>query len=222
MKRIFAAIVCFIGLTGAASAQPPVAVVEDVQGKVTGAEFMDYVVPGQVIKLGPGGMVVISYLKSCWHETISGIGTVIVGAEQSAVHLADFKAGKVPCDSSQSEKIAREVGESAATVVRSLKDDVAVTGLPLVLHGLSPIVATSGHGKLVVERLDVKGERYDVNLSPATTKHGRFYDFATANIALKAGGMYTATSNSRQVVFQIDADAKPGSGPIIGRLVSLQ
>jgi hypothetical protein len=222
MKRTLAAIVCVIGLTEAANAQPPVALVEEVQGKVTGAEFMDYVVPGQVIKLGPGGVVVISYLKSCWRETISGIGTVIVGPEQSAVHLADFKAGKVPCDTSQTEKIGREVGQSAATVVRSLKEDVPAAALPLVLHGVSPIVATSGHGKLVVERLDVKGEHYDVNLSPATTTHGRFYDFARNRIALKPGGMYSATSNSKQVVFQIDADAKPGAGPIIGRLVSLQ
>ena len=222
MKRMFAAIVCFVGLTGAASAQPPVALVEDVQGKVTGAEFMDYVVPGQVIKLGPGGTVVISYLKSCWHETNSGIGTVIVGAEQSAVHLADFQAGKVPCDPSQAEKIGREVGESAATVVRSLKQETPPAAQPLVLHGLSPIVATSGRGRLVVERLDVKGERYDVNLSPATTTHGKFYDFAGTRIALKPGGMYSATSNSKQVVFRIDTDATPGAGPIIGRLVTLQ
>ena len=222
MKRTFAAIVCLIALTAAARAQPPVALVEDVQGKVTGADFMDYVVPGQVIKLGPGGMVVISYLKSCWHETISGIGTVIVGAEQSAVHLADFKAGKVPCDPSQAEKIGREVGESAATVVRSLKEDTPPAAQPLLLHGLSPIVATTGHGKLVVERLDVKGERYDVNLSPATTTHGKFYDFASTRTALKPGGMYSATSNSKQVVFRIDTDATPGAGPIIGRLVTLQ
>ena len=222
MKRTFAAIVCLIALTGAARAQPPVALVEEVQGKVTGAEFMDYVVPGQVIKLGPGGMVVISYLKSCWHETISGVGTVIVGTEQSAVHLADFKAGKVPCDPSQAEKIGREVGESAATVVRSLKEETPPAAQPLVLHGLSPIVATTGRGRLVVERLDVKGERYDVNLSPATTTHGKFYDFASSRIALKPGGMYSATSNSKQVVFRIDTDATPGAGPIIGRLVALQ
>ena len=70
----------------------PVAVIEDVQGKVTGAEFMDYVVPGQVIKLGAGGKIVIGYMKSCWREVISGIGTVIVGTDQSAVHLSQFTA----------------------------------------------------------------------------------------------------------------------------------
>ena len=102
MKRVvLAAMIGLIALAGAARAETPVAVVEDVYGKVTGAEFMDYVVPGQVIKLGPGGMIVLGYMKSCWRETISGVGTVIVGTEQSAVHLADFKAGKVPCDTAQ-------------------------------------------------------------------------------------------------------------------------
>ena len=91
LDLLIAATACLVALTAIARAEPPVAVVEDVQGKVTGAEFMDYVVPGQVIKLGPGGKIVIGYMKSCWRETISGIGTVIVGSEQSAVHLADFK-----------------------------------------------------------------------------------------------------------------------------------
>ena len=142
MKSLFAAIFGLVGFTTLAAAQTPVAVVEDVQGKVTGAEVMDYVVPGQVIKLGAGGMVVLGYMKSCWRETISGIGTVIVGTEQSAVHLAEFKADKVACDPSQSQHVGREVGESAAAVVRSLNEQDSPP--PLVLHGLSPIIATSG------------------------------------------------------------------------------
>jgi hypothetical protein len=95
MKNLFAAIVVFVGFTGLAAAQAPVAVVEDVQGKVTGAEFMDYVAPGAVIKLGPGSTVVLGYMKSCWRETITGVGTVIVGSEESMVHLSEVKAGKV-------------------------------------------------------------------------------------------------------------------------------
>jgi hypothetical protein len=59
MKSMFAAVVVFAGLTGPAAAQAPVAVVEDVQGTVTGVEFMDYVAPGKVIKLGPNGAVVL-------------------------------------------------------------------------------------------------------------------------------------------------------------------
>ena len=120
MKSLLAAVVGFVGFTGLAAAQAPVAVVEDVQGKVTGAEFMDYVAPGKVIKLGPAGIVVLGYMKSCWRETITGVGTVIVGAEESMVHLSEVKAGKVRCNSSHSQLIDREVGESAATVVRSI------------------------------------------------------------------------------------------------------
>src|ERR1700730_12280044 len=122
MKRIFAAMVGLLGFTGLAAAQTPVAVVEAVQGKVSGVEFMDYVAPGKVIKLGPGGTVVLGYMKSCWRETITGIGTVIVGAEESMVHLGDVKAGKVQCDSGHTQLTSREVGESAATVVRSIDE----------------------------------------------------------------------------------------------------
>lgn len=219
MRRMFAAIAGLVGLIGVAHAQTPVAVVEDVQGKVTGAEVMDYVVPGQVIKLGAGGLVVLGYMKSCWRETISGIGTVIVGNEQSAVHLAEFKAEKVACDPSQSQHVGREVGESAAAVVRSLNAD---SPPPLVLHGQSPIIATSDRGRLVVERLDVRGERYEIDLTLAAMTRGKFYDFARTKIALKPGGKYSATLKSKQVVFVIDANADPGAGPIIGRLVPLQ
>src|ERR1700731_4936497 len=102
MKSIFVAVVGLVGFTGLAPAQTPVAVVEDVQGRVTGAEFMDYVAPGKVIKLGPAGIVVLGYLKSCWRETITGVGTVIVGAEESMVHLGEAKASKVRRDSGHS------------------------------------------------------------------------------------------------------------------------
>ncbi|MDU6244308.1 MAG: hypothetical protein E6614_36105, partial [Bradyrhizobium sp.] len=60
-------------------AGPAAALVEDVQGEVAGAELMDYVAPGQVIKLGPDGAVVMSYLKSCRRESVSGAGSVTVG-----------------------------------------------------------------------------------------------------------------------------------------------
>jgi hypothetical protein len=220
MKSLFAAIIGLVGFTGLAAAQTPVAVVEDVQGKVTGVEFMDYVAPGKVIKLGPGGMVVLGYMKSCWRETITGIGTVIVGAEESMVHLGDVKAGKVQCDSSHSQLTSREVGESAATVVRSL-DEKHPPSPQLTLYGLSPLVETAGHGRLVVERLDVKGERYAVDLTPASVVRGKFYDFAKAGTTLKPGGTYAASLGSQRIVFLVDRQAEPGATPIIGRLLRL-
>jgi hypothetical protein len=221
MKVIFAALVGWLGLSGLASAQAPVAVVEDVQGKVTGAEFMDYVAPGKVIKLGPAGMVVLSYMKSCWRETITGIGTVIVGEEQSMVHLGEVKAGKVKCDPSYSQLIDRDVGESAATVVRSI--DAAVSTSPqLTLYGLSPVVEIRGRGKLVIERLDIRGERYAVDLAAASMVRGKFYDFASTNTILTPGGIYAASLGPRRTVFLVDRQAKPGLTPIVGRLVPLE
>jgi hypothetical protein len=222
MRRLIAATAFLFALSAIARAEPPVGVVEDVQGKVTGAEFMDYVVPGQVIKLGAGGSITLGYMKSCWRETITGIGTVIVGSEQSAVHLADFKTEKVACDPTQAQRIGKELGESAATVFRTLKDEHRKGPPPLVLHGLSPIVSTSERGKLVVERLDVKGERYEVDLAGAQLTQGRFYDLGKSNIALTPGGAYSITLKSKFAAFVVDPNATPGTGPVIGRLVTLQ
>ena len=120
MKRAIAVCVGLLALASPAAAEPPVAVVEEVSGKVTGAEFMDYVAPKAVIKIGAGGAVILSYMKSCRREKISGIGTVIVGTEESIVHLADVKAEKTDCDSNQSHATTRETSEVAATVLRSL------------------------------------------------------------------------------------------------------
>jgi hypothetical protein len=227
MKSIIAAIVGLIGFTGVAAAQAPVAVVEDVQGKVTGVEFMDYVTPGKVIKLGPAGVVVLGYMKSCRRETITGVGTVIVGAEQSMVHLGEVKAGTVQCDSNHSPLVEREVGESAATVVRSMdpKKTMPSNTMPsprFTVYGLSPVVEVTGRGRLVVERLDVKGERYDVDLAAASVARGKFYDFAKTGTALSPGGTYAASLGSRRVVFQVARGAEPGATPIVGRLVRLE
>lgn len=221
MKHVFAAAIALLGLAGPVAAQGPVAVVEDVQGKVTGVEFMDYVAPGKVIKLGPDSTVVIGYMKSCWRETITGIGTVIIGQEQSMVHLGDIKSTKVDCDA-HARLIDRAVGESAATVVRSLSPPPPPASSRLTLHGLSPMVETHGRGRLVVERLDIQGERYEVDLSAASVVHGKFYDFAKSGTALQPGGTYAVSLGSQRRVFVVDREAEPGLAPIISRLVRLE
>src|SRR5579859_5426601 len=214
--KVFAAVVGFVSLTGLAVAQTPVAVVEDVQGKVTGAEFMDYVAQGKVIKLGPGSLVVLGYMKSCWRETIKGVGTVIVGAEESLVHLGEVQGSKVRCDSDHAQLIDREIGESAATSFRSIEDNVSAQPR-FTLYSLSPVFETTGRGKLVVERLDVRGERYDINLAAASLVRRKFYDFAKTGTSLKPGGTYAASVGPQRTVFLIDRLAEPGPTPIIGR-----
>src|ERR1700749_3628039 len=140
MKSILSAAIAFLAFTGiaAAAGQAPVAVVEDVQGKVTGVQFMDYVVPGQVIKLGEGGTVTLSYMKSCWRETISGIGTVLVGTDQSSVHLSQFKADNGPCDLSM------------APLTRGKFYDLAKANIALTPGGTYSIALNSKSAKIVV------------------------------------------------------------------------
>ena len=210
-----------LALASPAAAEPPVAVVEEVSGKVTGAEFMDYVAPKAVIKIGAGGSIVLSYMQSCRRETISGIGTVIVGTEESVVHLADVKAEKTACDSNQSHAINRATSEVAATVMRSV---VPINTLPkpqLTLYGTSPLVQAKGRGTLVMERLDVTGERQQIDLDGKQLR-GRFFDFASANRALAPGGVYAATFGASKIVFRVDPWAHPGATPIVGRLLRME
>jgi hypothetical protein len=72
----------------------PTALVEDVKSASAKVEFMDYVGSGQVIELAPGDILVLSYLKSCEHETITG-GTVRVGLEKSEVQGGKVSRRKV-------------------------------------------------------------------------------------------------------------------------------
>ncbi len=222
MKRTFAVFVSLLALAAPAAAQSPVAVVEDVQGKVTGAEFMDYVTPKTVIKLGDGAAVIISYMNSCRREKISGIGTVIIGTDESKVHLADVKAEKTDCDSKQAHATTKATSEVAATVLRSVKPGKdAGINTQLTLYGTSPLFEIKGKGTLVIDRLDVKGERQQVEITGTQLK-GRFYDFAGTNRTLTPGGVYVATFASQQIVFRVDPQAKPGPTPIVGRLIRLQ
>lgn len=219
MKRTIAVIVGLLALAGPAAAESPVAIVEEVQGKVTGAEFMDYLTPKTVIKLGANSSIVISYLKSCRREKIDGVGTVIVGTDESMVHLASIKDEKTECDASHAHATTRETGEVAATVVRSAarKDPPKHE---LTLYGASPLVQATGRGTLLIERLDVPGERQQIELNGKQLK-GKFYDFAAANKALTPGGTYSAKFGTSHIRFQVDAQARPGPTPIVGRLVRM-
>ena len=102
----------------AQTAQAPVAVVEEVNGKVVGVEFMDYVRPGKVIKLGPNGSIVLGYMKSCWRETVTG-GTVVIGAEESLVHLGEVQRVKFDCDR-HGRPLSDRPREVAGAVFRAL------------------------------------------------------------------------------------------------------
>jgi len=208
-----------LGFIASASAQALVAVVEDVTGEVVGAEYMDYVALGTTIELGPKGSIVLGYMKSCWRETITG-GTVTVGAERSTVDHGKVERTIVDCDASHIQLTDRQAGQSAATVFRHLSSSQRAKQQPqFTIYGCSPVVEAKGPGTLVIERLDQPGERLVVTLVGKSLLRGRFYDLANANDSLTPGATYLASLGELKVVFKVDARAKPGSTPIIGRLL---
>jgi hypothetical protein len=204
-------------LVSAAVAQMPAAVVEEVVGGVAGVQFMDYVEPGQVIRLGGHDRIVLGYLKSCWRETITG-GTVTVGTEQSEVAGGEVVRAKIACEGGKMMLSAELAGKSGAMVFRQ----VPIPHPQFTLYGLSPVFEVRPGGRLVVERLEQPGERHEIAVTDQQLVRGAFLDFAKAGVALAAGGIYRAKLAGQEIVFKIDPDAKPGDMPLVGRLARLQ
>jgi hypothetical protein len=192
-----------------AAAQAPVAVVEDVTGSVTGVEFMDFVEAGRVIRLGTRDSIVLSYLKSCTRERITG-GTITVGAEYSEVQAGKVVRAREQCDARKMMLTSQEVAQGAGLVLRRLPQP------QFTLYGASPIVELKGGGTVVIERLDKAGERYAQTI--ADDEQGAYFDFANAGKSLMPGGVYRAVAGTRQLIFRIDPHAKAGYTPVIGRL----
>lgn len=218
MKTPIFVVAALIGLAAPAHAQQPVALVEDLQGDVSGVELMDYVTPGQTINLGTDGSLVLSYLKSCRREIISGTGSVVVGPSESKVEGATLKNDIVNCDADHAQASSRETSEVAATIVRSLGSDATLP--QVIIYGASPVFEAKGRGTLLIERLDLTGEQHKIDLTGRQFK-GRFYDLAGTSQPLTPGGTYVATFGTARIVFRVDPQAKAGPGPVIGRLIRM-
>lgn len=197
-------------------AQGPVALVEDVTGNPGGVAFMEYVDTGKVIRLDAQDTIVLSYLKSCVRETITG-GTITVGSDQSDVQSGKLERTKVNCDASKMILNSHPADEAAGSIFRSLQPEPQFT-----LYGLSPFVELNGGGTLVIERLDRSGESQVVTIGKERLLRGAFFDFVNGAKPLTAGGIYRAFVGKQQLVFKIDPNAKPGRTPIVGRLLRFE
>jgi len=202
-------------LAHAVSAPVHVALVEDVSGHPAGVQLMDYVEPGQVIRLGPGDRIVLGYLRSCVRETITG-GTVTVGTERSEIEAGKLERAKMRCDGARMLRAA-EAGPAAGMSFRG--GPPRVVKPQFTLFGSSPMLELPSPGKVVIDRIDQLGERYVVDIGIEELAHAAFYDFAETGKALKPGGIYRAGFARQELVFKIDEDAKPGRTPIVGRLL---
>lgn len=222
MRSLIGAVVGAFCVAAPALAQTPAAIVEDVQGKVDGIAFMDYVAAGKIIKLGPKASITLSYLKSCQRETISE-GVVLVGAEESTVQLGEVKREKVPCDSNAAKLSEREANQSAATTFRTMRSDAKGTPAKLpTLYGTAPLVQAKSGSTLVIERTDGKEPTISIPLKNDLMIGGKFYDFAKAGKSLTPGGSYLAILGAKRYAFQVDASATSSPTPIVGRLLRLE
>ena len=198
----------------------PTALVEDVTSTTVEVEFMDYVGSGQVIKLAPRDVLVLSYLKSCEHETITG-GSVVVGTERSEVQGGKVVRAKVPCDGGKMKLSSQQAASSGASAFRLQSANISPTlyaQTPLVQL---PKVLASGERTLVIERIDRRGSRQEVKLADGVAG-GEFYDLANSKVRLATGGVYKATLGDHEMTFRIDAKAKAGKTPVVSRLLRFQ
>lgn len=218
MRRVAIAF-AFVLSAAAAHADEPAAMVEDATAGIKGVEFMDYLPAGRIIELAPSDTLVLSYLSSCWRETIAG-GTVTVGVQESRVAGGKVQREKVACDG-KLQLTSEQAAKSGTMVFRSAPRPNALPVAEVTLYGLSPLVELKGGGKVTIERLDRAGERLELDLPAAQLQRGAYYDLAKSSQALAPGGLYRATAGARQVVFKVDPHATGGQGPLVGRLLRL-
>jgi hypothetical protein len=198
----------------------PTALVEDVKGATTDVEFMDYVGNGQVIRLESRDVLVLSYLKSCEHETITG-GTVMVGTERSDVRDGQVVRAKVPCDGGKIRLSSQQASKSAASAFR-----LQSAAIQPDLYGRTPVVQlpkglASQDRTLLIERIDRRGERHEIKIDDAVAAAG-FYDLAKVNVSLARGAIYDASMGDHKMTFRIDPKAKSGPAPVVSRLLRIE
>jgi predicted nucleic acid binding AN1-type Zn finger protein len=216
---IFAVALAISGQALARAPAPlvPTALVEDVKSASADVEFMDYVGTGQVIKLEPSDVLVLSYLKSCEHETITG-GTVRVGRDKSEVDGGKIARAKVPCNGGNMKLTSQQANASAASSFRlqNAAFEPTVYALPPVIE--LPKMRAGDSRTLVLQRTDRPSERFAVELDESLV-NGGFYDLAKTDMRLQLGKLYTITLGDRKFTFKVDAKAKTGNTPLISRLL---
>ena len=76
-----------------------------------------------------------------------------------------------------------------------------------------PKVLASDDRTLLIERVDRKGERHELQIDDTIAAAG-FYDLASMKVSLARGGIYDASIGGHKMLFQIDAKAtcRPGPG----------
>jgi len=191
------------------------AIVEEAEGNTGKVQLFDMLETGQVIEIGPGGRLVLGYLRSCWRETIAG-GDVTIGPEQSSVKFGRIFRELVECDGGSLQLSAAVSDKSGAMVYRAPPGEDASAPPQVILFSLTPVFRISNDAPQVnVERLDKTAPPLAL-----TAKRGAV-DMAETGHSLEPGGYYAASAGGARVTFAIDALAEDAGGALIGRIVFL-
>lgn len=207
-----AALAALVGLSEAALAQQPTAIVEEIRSQTANVEVFDYLRPGQVVDLGEADLLVLGYLESCLRETIVG-GQVVVGQTESAVQSGSVDRKRVECDGGRSRLSAEQASKSGVIVFRSPDGD-ADQSPPIRIFSASPIFTfTDAVGELVIRRLDPPGESLVLEV------RGRTLDLSELGKRLVPGALYEAQAGEKIQTFEVDLSESPIGEALIGRLI---
>lgn len=207
-----------IALVAATAAARPTAIVEEVTVPGTGVEELEYVQAGRALNVPPGARLVLAYLASCVREEIVG-GSVTVGDRESTVTGGQVTRTTPPCAGSTLALSDRQARSSGVVVFRTTPRRDGVPEPAFILYGTAPLVEIGAGGTLVIERLDAAEAAREVEITAGGLRRGAFYDFAATEWTLAPDALYRARFGGREVVFRVDALAKPGKGPLLGRLL---
>ena len=202
----------------------PEAIVEDLIGQVAGVEVFDYLNKGRKLTLPADATITLGYLRSCVREILRG-GSVVIGESESTVaDGASVERTKPACDGARLVLTAEQAGKSGTMVFRAPTDASGRKIMPepdLILHGRSPLVDAAGAATLIIERLDVDGERWQIDLSAQAKLNGRMFDCAQAGISLSPSGFYRVATDKKGIIVRVHPFAAAGSGPAVSRLIRL-
>jgi hypothetical protein len=177
-------------------------------------------VAGKAIRLAAADTLILDYLHSCIRETITG-SSLVVGAEQSAVHGGKVVRETVACDGGQLQLTADQAQKSETIVFRTKPADPNLPAAKVTLYGLSPLFQLPGPGQLTIERLDKPADKIALAIAAGDLAHHRFYDFAAHGQALTGGGLYRVSFGTASVVFRLARSAGAGALPPMTRLIQL-
>lgn len=207
-----AALATSLGLSEAAQAQQPTAIVEEVRSHTAKVEVFDYLRPGQVVDLGKADVLVLGYLESCLRETIVG-GQVVVGQTESAVQSGSVDRKRVECDGGRSKLSAEQASKSGVIVFRTSGED-ADQRPPLRIFSASPIFTfTDAVGEVVIRRLDPPGKSLVLEVQ------GRTLDLSELGKRLAPGALYEVRAGEKIQTFEVDLSESPKGEALIGRLI---